>query len=242
MRGSRNSRRSWISLQRRLTIRACRRRRGRRLPNPPSPNRMRDRTGRFILIQRGVIRFSPAAAKAAAHMCAASCRVRARPTSASKSPRSNPMRRRSRYTAASVRVAPGASRPSRRLEISEGALVNILQARSKLFAKQTSLLKLRPLSGTALASDETGIRVGKANWWLWVFHDGDTAVFIVDAHRAPNRSCRPFCANGGRIIGFRIVSAARPAARRRNSNSASPTSSVTYNTRSTREIRCSGRA
>jgi transposase len=70
------------------------------------------------------------------------------------------------------------------LEISEGALVNILHASRKLFAKQTSLLKLRLLSGTALASDETGIRVGKANWWLWVFHDGDTAVFIVDAHRS----------------------------------------------------------
>jgi transposase len=70
------------------------------------------------------------------------------------------------------------------LEISEGALVNILRASCKPFAKQTSLLKIRLLSGTALASDETGIRVGKANWWLWVFHDGDTAVFVVDAHRS----------------------------------------------------------
>jgi transposase len=70
------------------------------------------------------------------------------------------------------------------LVISEGALVNILHASRKLFAKQTSLLKLRLLSGTALASDETGIRVGKANWWLRVFHDDDTAVFVVDAHRS----------------------------------------------------------
>jgi transposase len=70
------------------------------------------------------------------------------------------------------------------LEISEGALVNILHASGKLFAKQTSLLKMKLLSGTALASDETGIRVGKANWWLWVFHDSDTAVFVVDAHRS----------------------------------------------------------
>ena len=44
--------------------------------------------------------------------------------------------------------------------------VNILHASRKPFAKQTSLLKLRLLSGTALASDETGIRVGKSNWWL----------------------------------------------------------------------------
>jgi transposase len=70
------------------------------------------------------------------------------------------------------------------LEISEGALVNILHASRKVFAKQTSLLKKQLLSGTALASDETGIRVGKANWWLWVFHHGDGAVFVVDPHRS----------------------------------------------------------
>ena len=42
----------------------------------------------------------------------------------------------------------------------------------------------RLLSGTALASDETGMRVGKANWWLWVFHHGDSAAFVADAHRS----------------------------------------------------------
>lgn len=70
------------------------------------------------------------------------------------------------------------------LEISEGALVNILHASRQPFARQTSLLKLKLLSGTALASDETGVRVGKANWWLWVFHHGDAAVFVVDEHRS----------------------------------------------------------
>jgi len=69
------------------------------------------------------------------------------------------------------------------LEISEGALVNILHASREPFAKQTSLLKIKLLSATALASDETGVRVGKANWWLWVFHDGDTAMFVADPHR-----------------------------------------------------------
>jgi transposase len=70
------------------------------------------------------------------------------------------------------------------LEISEGALVNILKASREPFAKQTSLLKQKLLSGTALACDETSMRVGKANWWLWVFHDGDTAVFVTDPHRS----------------------------------------------------------
>src|SRR5271165_3675775 len=70
------------------------------------------------------------------------------------------------------------------LEISEGALVNILSASRKPFAAQTSLIKARLMAGTALASDETGMRVGKANWWLWVFHHRDSAVFVADKHRS----------------------------------------------------------
>ena len=70
------------------------------------------------------------------------------------------------------------------LDISEGALVNILSGSRGPFAAQTNLIKARLLSGTALASDETGMRVGKANWWLWVFHHGDSAVFVADKHRS----------------------------------------------------------
>ena len=70
------------------------------------------------------------------------------------------------------------------LEISEGALVNILSAARKSFAAQTSLIKAQLLSGTALASDETGMRVGKANWWLWVFHHAHSAVFVAHPHRS----------------------------------------------------------
>ena len=70
------------------------------------------------------------------------------------------------------------------LEISEGALVNILGAAREAFAAQTNLIKQRLLAGTALASDETGMRVGKANWWLWVFHHGDSAAFVAEASRS----------------------------------------------------------
>jgi transposase len=70
------------------------------------------------------------------------------------------------------------------LSISEGALVGVLDASAKAFRAQTSLIKQRLLAGTALASDETGVRVGKANWWLWVFHHADSAVFVVDPHRS----------------------------------------------------------
>ena len=43
------------------------------------------------------------------------------------------------------------------LDISEGALINILGAAREAFAAQTSLIRERLLSGTALASDETGL-------------------------------------------------------------------------------------
>jgi transposase len=70
------------------------------------------------------------------------------------------------------------------LDISEGALVNILDAARPAFAAQTNLIKQRLLSGSALASDETGMRVGKANWWLWVFHHGDSAAFVAETSRS----------------------------------------------------------
>jgi transposase len=70
------------------------------------------------------------------------------------------------------------------LAISEGALVAILAAARKPFAAQTSAIKRHLLSGTALASDETGLRVGKANWWLWVFHHGDSAMFVAAKNRS----------------------------------------------------------
>jgi transposase len=34
-----------------------------------------------------------------------------------------------------------------------------------------------------MESDETGLRVGKRNWWLWVFHHKDNAVFVVEPSR-----------------------------------------------------------
>jgi transposase len=70
------------------------------------------------------------------------------------------------------------------LDISEGALVNMLDASREAFSTQRSAIRQRLLSGTALQSDETGLRVGKANWWLWVFHHGDSAVFVAKPSRA----------------------------------------------------------
>ena len=69
------------------------------------------------------------------------------------------------------------------LEISEGALVNILEAAREPFAAQANEIRKSLLAGSVLQSDETGLRVGKKNWWLWVFHHGDSAVFEVEPSR-----------------------------------------------------------
>jgi transposase len=70
------------------------------------------------------------------------------------------------------------------LEISEGALVNILKAGQNAFSKQTDRFKADLMAGTVIASDETGMRVGKINRWLWVFHHGPTALFLGNQSRS----------------------------------------------------------
>jgi len=70
------------------------------------------------------------------------------------------------------------------LEISEGAIVNILKASQDAFAAQTGRFKQDLMAATVIASDETGMRVGKKNRWLWVFHHGFTAVFLGNRSRA----------------------------------------------------------
>lgn len=70
------------------------------------------------------------------------------------------------------------------LDISEGALVNILDAARGSFTAATAAIRARLLGGTILQSDETGLRVGKRNWWLWVFHHDDSALFVAAPSRA----------------------------------------------------------
>lgn len=70
------------------------------------------------------------------------------------------------------------------LAISEGALVDILRAGRPAFSAQTDRIKAALLDGRAVASDETTIRVGKANWWLWVFHHAGSAVFVAAERRS----------------------------------------------------------
>ena len=69
------------------------------------------------------------------------------------------------------------------LEVSEGALANMLQDSAPAFAAQTGLIKQRLLASTVLASDETSVRVGKRTFWTWVFHHADSACFLIRPSR-----------------------------------------------------------
>jgi len=69
------------------------------------------------------------------------------------------------------------------VEISEGAIVNILKAARAGFRAAGEAIRARLLAGTAICSDETGFRVGKRSWWLWVFHHGDNAYFLCHPRR-----------------------------------------------------------
>jgi transposase len=70
------------------------------------------------------------------------------------------------------------------LDISEGALVNILSAARQGFAAASAAIRAKLLSGSVICSDETGLRVGKRSWWLWVFHHGQNAFFLTHPRRS----------------------------------------------------------
>jgi len=72
------------------------------------------------------------------------------------------------------------------LEISEGALVNILSDSRNAFGEQVRLIRAKLLSGSILQSDETGMRVGKKTWWAWVFHHGKACCFVIAPSRGKN--------------------------------------------------------
>jgi transposase len=69
------------------------------------------------------------------------------------------------------------------LAVSEGALVAMMAEARAPFAAQAAAIRAKLLAGNVIASDETGLRVGKKNWWLWVFHHADSAFFSA----APSR-------------------------------------------------------
>ncbi len=69
------------------------------------------------------------------------------------------------------------------LVISEGALANMLKDSAPAFEVQASAIRHRLLAGTVLQSDETSVRVGRQTFWIWVFHHGDSACFVIRPSR-----------------------------------------------------------
>jgi transposase len=70
------------------------------------------------------------------------------------------------------------------VRLSEGALVNMLKQAAGVFAAQSARIRDDLMAAPVLASDETGLRVGGRNFWLWVVHHKDSAVFLADPTRA----------------------------------------------------------
>src|SRR5689334_21383705 len=66
--------------------------------------------------------------------------------------------------------------------LSEGALA-AMKAAAAAFAVQVAPIRSWLLAGTVIGSDETRFRVGKANWWLWVFQNADSCCFVVESGR-----------------------------------------------------------
>ena len=60
----------------------------------------------------------------------------------------------------------------------------------------------------SLQSDETGLRVGKQNWWLWVFHHDDSALFVAAPSRA-KKVVADFLGDSGPISGCRTAMAGK---------------------------------
>ncbi len=69
-------------------------------------------------------------------------------------------------------------------EVSEGALASLLKSSAEAFGTQAARLKAEVLSGRVVQSDETGMRVGSKNWWLWVFQSGMSCVFLLSPKRS----------------------------------------------------------
>jgi transposase len=127
------------------------------------------------------------------------------------------------------------------LDISEGGLVNILDASKKPFSDQKDRIVAQIKIGRVLASDETGLRVGKQNWWLWVFHHAASCVFVA-AQKRSKAVVEAFLGDWRPDYWISIGMEGKWAGQNATIRSASRTSSAMRNTPSTRAIASSRQA
>lgn len=109
----------------------------------------------------------------------------------------------------------------------------MLEAARELFTRQTSPIRQRLLSGAAIASDETGLRIGRKSGWLWIFHHDANAIFIAAMTRVKS-VVADLLGAGAPTSGCPTAMAANSDGPKRTIRSASPTSSATPNTSSIR--------
>jgi transposase len=69
------------------------------------------------------------------------------------------------------------------LDISLGALVNVVKRGRETFAAAAQLILDHIRDSTVIGSDETGARIDGQNAWLWVVQTADSAYFVI----APTR-------------------------------------------------------
>jgi len=70
------------------------------------------------------------------------------------------------------------------LDLNEGRLSTCATRRGFLSRRRPPRSARAFIGGTIPQSHETGLRFGKKNWWLWVFHHDDSAFFVPAPSRA----------------------------------------------------------
>jgi len=70
------------------------------------------------------------------------------------------------------------------LEISQGALDNILQRTALRLEPQAEAIHQTVQSSRVIGSDETGVRMDGQNYWQWVFQTPQASYYVIDKSRS----------------------------------------------------------
>lgn len=72
------------------------------------------------------------------------------------------------------------------LDISEGAIVNIMKRSEKLFTAEVEKIKQGIRESDIIESDETSCRVHAQRWWEWIFHNAQYCLHVIRNSRGAN--------------------------------------------------------